>query len=210
MVLLGKIIGLQLRPTGPVMIFGFNTDIRHSGTVYHVQSEARQNEELLQTQVFVGGRCLGKLANSYSARMSDPSFSDDAMHDMLKEQHRQVLDAIRSGRIEEVLAELSLPETSSGSVSIEWVNADSIYRDEHVIMRFQVTEAGIPVHGARLITRVNLPELAPVYSQATTDDRGIAELRTSLDESNMAEAAVLVQVTAQDKSATRKFKLTRG
>jgi len=192
------------------MIFGFNTDIRHAGTVYHVQSEARQHEELLQTQVFVGGRCLGKLANSYAERTADPAFSDDSMHDMLKDQHRQVLDSIRSGRIEEVLAELSLHDVADDSVSIEWVNSDSVYRDDHVIMRFQVTESGLPIHGARLITRVNLPEVEPVYSQATTDDRGIAELRATLDETAMAQAAVLVQVTAQDKSATRKFRLTRG
>ncbi len=34
------------------MIFGFNTDVKHEGTIYHVQSEARENELLLQTQVF--------------------------------------------------------------------------------------------------------------------------------------------------------------
>jgi hypothetical protein len=192
------------------MIFGFNTDIRHSGTVYHVQSEARQHEQMLQTQVFVGGRCLGKLANSYAERATAPAFSDDSMHDLLKDQHRHVLDAIRSGRIEEVLAELAHAETNGDSINIEWVNSDSVYRDDHVIMRFQVTEAGLPIHGAKLITRVNLPEVAPIYSQATTDDRGIAELRTSLDENSMPHAAVLVQATSEEKCATRKFRLTRG
>ena len=41
------------------MIFGFNTDIKQQDTVYHVQSEARESEQLLQTQVFVQGRCIG-------------------------------------------------------------------------------------------------------------------------------------------------------
>ena len=49
------------------MIFGFNTDIRHEDTVYHVQSEAREGEQLLQTQVFVRGRCIGKRAVSYGS-----------------------------------------------------------------------------------------------------------------------------------------------
>jgi len=35
------------------MIFGFNTDVKQGDTVYHVQSEARENELILQTQVFV-------------------------------------------------------------------------------------------------------------------------------------------------------------
>ena len=50
------------------MIFGFNTDVKHGDTVYHVQSEARQNEFLFQTQVFVRGRCIGKRATSYADR----------------------------------------------------------------------------------------------------------------------------------------------
>ena len=42
-------------------------------TVYHVQSEAREGELLLQTQVFVRGRCIGKRASSYADKAA--SFS---------------------------------------------------------------------------------------------------------------------------------------
>ena len=42
------------------MIFGFNTDIRVQGTVYHVQTEVREQERRLESQVFVSGRCIGK------------------------------------------------------------------------------------------------------------------------------------------------------
>src|ERR1700722_19120603 len=55
------------------MIFGFNTDIKHDGTVYHVQSEAREHELLLQTQVFVRGRCIGKHAVSYADKATAPA-----------------------------------------------------------------------------------------------------------------------------------------
>ena len=53
------------------MIFGFNTDVKHGDTVYHVQSEARENELLLQTQVFVRGRCIGKRATSYADKAAE-------------------------------------------------------------------------------------------------------------------------------------------
>ena len=43
------------------MIFGFNTDVKHEETIYHVQSEAREADLLLQTQVFVRGRCIGNV-----------------------------------------------------------------------------------------------------------------------------------------------------
>ena len=85
------------------MIFGFNTDIRHQDTVYHVQSEARRNDQLLQTQVFIQGRCVGKKAVSYADRVSQPGFSDEQMHELLKTQHKEIIDAIRQNRLEEVL-----------------------------------------------------------------------------------------------------------
>ena len=52
------------------MIFGFNTDIKQGDTVYHVQSEAREGELLLQTQVFVRGRCIGKRATPYADKLA--------------------------------------------------------------------------------------------------------------------------------------------
>jgi len=56
-------------------IFGFNTDVKHADVVYHVQSEARQNDLLLQTLVFVKGQCVGKQTVSYAQRVSQPDFS---------------------------------------------------------------------------------------------------------------------------------------
>ena len=58
------------------MIFGFNTDVKHGDTIYHVQSEARESELLLQTQVFVRGRCIGKRATSYASKPSEAAVAD--------------------------------------------------------------------------------------------------------------------------------------
>ena len=79
------------------MIFGFNTDVKFDDTVYHVQSEARESELLLQTQVFVRGRCFGKRATPYVDRVPDGGFTDQQKEQVLREQHRLVLDAIRDG-----------------------------------------------------------------------------------------------------------------
>jgi len=85
------------------MIFGFNTEVKFGDTLYHVQSEARVKDFLLQTQVFIKGRCVGKHASSYAMRATEPDFSDEHMHDLLKEQHKQFVIAVREGRIEDLL-----------------------------------------------------------------------------------------------------------
>lgn len=81
------------------MIFGFNTDVKHGNTVYHVQSEARENSLLLQSTVFVQGRCLGMYTTSYAQHAALPSFSEEKMHELLKQQHRNVLQSIRDGNL---------------------------------------------------------------------------------------------------------------
>lgn len=93
---------------GPV-IFGFNTDIKFDGTVYHVQSEARQNERLLQTQIFVRGRCIGKKAASYADLLGRPEFSEERTHEMLKYQHRATIEDLRNGRIEDAMNRVTSP-----------------------------------------------------------------------------------------------------
>src|SRR4051794_39574108 len=99
----------------PRMIFGFNTDIRHNETVYHVQSEAREADFLLQTQVFVRGRCIGKFARSYAEDRQQAGFSDDSMHELLKTQHRATIEAVRAGNIERYLADSSDSSRASES-----------------------------------------------------------------------------------------------
>ena len=92
------------------MIFGFNTDVKQGDTVYHVQSEARENELILQTQVFVRGRCIGKRATSYAEQIARGNFTDQQKEQILRDQHRQVLDAIREGHVDEVLDRKDTPE----------------------------------------------------------------------------------------------------
>jgi hypothetical protein len=86
------------------VIFGFNTDVKFGDTVYHVQSEAHEAEHRLETQIFVKGRCLGKHATSYATMVNQPHFSEDRMHEMLKEQHHHFVDAARQGFIEDEIA----------------------------------------------------------------------------------------------------------
>lgn len=86
---------------GRNVIFGFNTDIKYGETVYHVQSEAREHDSLLQTQVFVKGRCLGKYATSFADRVGKTDFNEDALHDLLKTQHKHFVECARAGTIEQ-------------------------------------------------------------------------------------------------------------
>lgn len=193
------------------MIFGFNTDIKHEETIYHVQSEAREADMLLQTQVFVRGRCIGKRATPYGEQAKTPGFTDQKKEEILREQHRVVLDAIRNGKLEEVFDKKDTPETLAAikELDIHWINSDSVHANDKLAMKLRATEDGNGIAGARLTVRFARPHADPFYTQVSTDASGDAELIFEIEEELLPDASLLVQVNLSGRTATRKFQLRR-
>jgi hypothetical protein len=194
------------------MIFGFNTDIRHEDTVYHVQSEAREGEQLLQTQVFVQGRCIGKRAVPYGSRVAadkSTQTNDQDKEKILRELHREVLDAIRDGKVDSIFDKRETPETLAvvKELDLEWINAGSVHSSGSLTMRIRVTDGGATVEGARLTLRFARPDAAPYYAQVLTDAKGSAEMNVQVDEKSLPDSSVLVQASFAGRTATRKFQL---
>lgn len=200
------------------MIFGFNTDIRHEDTIYHVQSEAREAEQLLQTQVFVKGRCIGKRAVPYGSGAAEGKIgsqnvgansNDQEREKMLRELHREVLDAIRDGKLDSILDKRDTPETLAAvkELDLQWINAGSVHSSGALTMQIRVTDGGATVPGARLTLRFARPDAAPYYAQVLTDAQGKAEMNLQVDEKSLADSSVLVQASFEGRTATRKFQL---
>lgn len=190
------------------MIFGFNTDVKHGDTIYHVQSEAREAEHLLQTQVFVRGRCVGKRARPYGASSGS---GDTQKEQQLREQHRLVLDAIREGKLELAL-DRGEPETLATvkELEVQWLNSDSVISESNLTMQLRVTEGGNAAPGARLTFRFARPGSAPFYTQTVADSVGSAEIKIEVDESGLPDASLLVQANYEGRTATRKFVLRKS
>ena len=193
------------------MIFGFNTDVKHGDTVYHVQSEARENELLLQTQVFVKGRCVGKRATSYADKRATAGFTDQQKEQILRDQHRLVLDSIRDGRLDTVLDKQDTAEALDAikELDVQWLNADSVHSDRSINVRLRVTEGGTGAPGARLTVRFARPDAAPFYSQVVTDSAGDAEMKIDMEESALPDSSLLVQASYSGRTTTRKFRLRK-
>ncbi|HEX3822639.1 MAG TPA: hypothetical protein VHW45_20070 [Candidatus Sulfotelmatobacter sp.] len=193
------------------MIFGFNTDVKHVDTIYHVQSEAREGDLLLQTQVFVRGRCIGKKATSYAAKAAESQFGDAQKEQLLREQHRQVLDAIREGKLDSVL-DRPEPEALSAlkELEVQWLNAESVHADHNLTMQLRVTEGGAPASGAKLTFRFARPGAAPFYTQTVADSGGGAEIKIEVKEAVLLDASLLVQANFEGHTTTRKFVLRKA
>ncbi|MBC8029478.1 MAG: hypothetical protein H7Z16_05150 [Pyrinomonadaceae bacterium] len=84
------------------MITGFNTDIERDGVVYHVQTEDKGlDSPLILSLVYSGGEILAAKRTPYQDLIAT-GFTDEALAERLKRQHRLICAAINAGRIEEL------------------------------------------------------------------------------------------------------------
>jgi hypothetical protein len=193
------------------MIFGFNTDVKHGDTIYHVQSEAREGEKLLQTQVFVRGRCVGKRAIPYANAAQEAGHGDPQKEQQLRDQHRLVLESIKEGKLESVLDKAE-SETLAAikQLDVQWENSSSIHANRNLTMQLRVTEAGAAVARARLTFRFARPDAAPFYTQTITDAAGSASISFEVEETALPDSSVMVQANYEGRTVTRKFALRKA
>ncbi|HMC30931.1 MAG TPA: hypothetical protein VKL99_08850 [Candidatus Angelobacter sp.] len=190
-------------------IFGFNTDVKLADVIYHVQSEARQNDLLLQTLVFVKGQCVGKQTVSYAEQVSRPEFSTEAIHELLKTQHRTVLEAIQQGRMESALGSGTEVQDVGGSgLSLQWTIASG--GDAAVLtVSFRVLDCGQPAMGAEVVLHGVHASDGLDLARGVADGSGAVELAILLTDEVLARGAVMAQARYKGKSATRKLRVKR-
>jgi hypothetical protein len=193
------------------MIFGFNTDVKCGDRVYHVQSEARNAEQLLQTQVFVHGRCIGKHAVSYADHAAKPDFSEDVMHELLKGQHRQIVEAVRESKLDTLMnvaehASAAAPVHApiQGGLAINKIS--SLVQDGAVVLKFAITDGGKPVAGAELAARLEHPVAAPLQSRSVTGADGAAEVSFAVTRELLAEGVITLQASYGQHTVTRHIR----
>jgi hypothetical protein len=84
------------------VITGFNTDIEHDGVVYHVQTEDKGlDTPIILSLVYTGGTILASKRSPYEDLIAE-GFSDEALAERLKRQHKLICAAIHSGRINDL------------------------------------------------------------------------------------------------------------
>ena len=135
--------------------------------------------------------------------------NDQDMEKRLRELHREVLDAIRDGKLDSIFDKRETSEALATvkELDLEWTNARSVHTSGAMTMQIRVTDGGAIVEGARLTLRFSRPDAAPYYAQVLTDATGNAEMHVQVDESSLSNSSVLVQASFKGRTATRKFQL---
>jgi hypothetical protein len=87
------------------MLSGFNTNIRHRGVLFHVQSEdsGRARPHII-THLYHGGTILASEKSSYADQVDDPNLGQ-LVRDLMEAQHKAVLEQLRASAFDELIRE---------------------------------------------------------------------------------------------------------
>ncbi|MFC1851763.1 hypothetical protein ACFL27_16350 [candidate division CSSED10-310 bacterium] len=83
------------------MITGFNTDIKHKGVVYHVQTEDKGTKNpKVETLIYRGGIILYAKRTPYNHILKADSV-EDIVTKLMEEQHQNMIKEIKAGKFDE-------------------------------------------------------------------------------------------------------------
>lgn len=92
------------------MITGFNTDVKHRDRVFHIQTEDRGDPRpYIESFVYVGGEILGGKRTPYAESLRTGG-DDRAVRELMEQQHRTVIAAIREGSFDGPNGSVRAPE----------------------------------------------------------------------------------------------------
>src|SRR5258708_19777726 len=94
-----------------MMVFGHNSNLKLGANTLHVQTEDRGGTNcMIDTTVYYLGRVLHRRTNNYHDLLPLTEDNQQALKLRVDEQHRTVLDSIRSGELQ-----LAIPQPTSPS-----------------------------------------------------------------------------------------------
>ena len=87
------------------MLSGFNTNVRHRGVLFHVQSEdsGRARPHII-THLYHGGTIIASEKSSYADHLDDPDLGD-LVRNLMEAQHKAVLERLRSQAFDDLIRE---------------------------------------------------------------------------------------------------------
>jgi hypothetical protein len=87
---------------GPSPLLGYNTNVRHKGRIYHIQTEdSGINHPHIITHLFAdGGRIVASKKTSYADQVGAPDLRD-TVKALMREQHKAMFIGLRDGHFDD-------------------------------------------------------------------------------------------------------------
>jgi hypothetical protein len=199
------------------MLFGHNSNVTIGTDIVHVQTEDRgANHAFIDTTVHWKGRILHRRTSSYLDLLPLDAEHEAAVKSRLDEQHRVVIDEIRSGDLkltfpaapqaQAAVAAKSLPLVTP-TLKLELTNAETWLSGKEATLHLAIRDVtGNPAAGAEAKARVEGAQ-NPAEFAAQTGSDGAATLRFEMPRLTGVEAALVIEATHGAAKGQLRFQL---
>jgi hypothetical protein len=205
------------------MLFGHNSDVKVGETVYHVQTEDRGTANaLIDTTVYCRGRVLHRRTNNYFDLLPLEAQQEKLLRTRIDEQHRKVVEEIRSGALhlappplpaQEIpgaknIAHAAAHSNAEPGLALELINAKSWLAGKRANLHISVRKKqnGVVVPGALVTARIDGAADVTEFSTETGPD-GQARLEFDMPRLAGGEPALVIDATQADSKGQLKFQL---
>ena len=185
------------------MLFGHNSNVKAGDTTYHVQTEDRgSTNALIDTTVYFRGRVLHRRTNNYFDLLPLNADSEQALKQRLDEQHRAVVEELRTGALHLALPQdekdsalAAAPDSAAAHkvLFLELINAKTWLSGKRALLQVAVrNQTNQAVEGARVTVRVD--GAAEISEHSTeTGPFGHAQFEFDMPRLAGAEPALVIE-----------------
>jgi hypothetical protein len=200
------------------MLVGHNTNVTASGKTYHVQTEDTGTAHaLIDTTVYFHGRVLHRRTNNYFDLLPLNPDREHVLKLRLDEQHRNVVEEIRSGALNLALphdvnasAHPGAPSSPPApkSLVLDLINAKSWLSGKRATLQFSVRDGGTgaTVEHAQLVVRID-GAADPAEFVTETGRDGRAQLEFDMPRLASPDVVLIIEATKGNANAHLRFQL---
>ena len=187
-----------------MVLTGFNTDIEHSGTTYHVQTEDKgRSNPYIESLVYARGEILYSRRTSYHD-LVEQEVDKETVAAMMERQHRSIVDAVGKGGLDRLTSgddEVLDDDTTITHGHQEEGNAEAEEPSlDQVILDYLEAQRG----RAHLILR------ATGDHDFVYDDSATVSITAVDSHAHKAQPGVLVSVLFKSTAEPRRLVLAEG
>jgi hypothetical protein len=208
------------------MLFGHNTNVKVGNFTFHVQTEDRGvTNALIDTTVYCHGRVLHRRTNNYFDLLPLDADHEEALKLRLTDQHKTVLEEIRSGVLhlvppplpvaavpapaapKQAAIPMQTPAPTPPALALELLNAKTWLTGKRALLQIAVRDhANKAVEAATVTAKVDGAAETPTLS-TVTGPFGHAELEFDMPRLSGPEPALVIEAIHGNAKGHLRFQL---
>jgi hypothetical protein len=189
------------------MSSGFNTDVQIGTEVFHVQTEDRgPAHPVIDTVVYQSGRVLHRRSSNYRHFVESDEFNHEGLRDRVEEQHRSVIEDLRSGVLEQQVAAAATQDGRPSGIQMQLMNPGSWLTGGHIFLDVELVRRADrgPQAGVAVEAFIDGAIEDRRYSDVT-DSQGRARLRFSLPPLGKGDLTLVIRAATPSGNDELRF-----